>query len=353
MKKGVILMRKFAIGILLLACTIFTSCFALPEEPPAFAMPAFDPPPAREFRTMQVSRGDVRNETRVVTQYTLVTEVSLNFEEGGHPIIGIFVQVGDYVQAGDLLASYGIVGLSEEQEALERTRDDVLLRAAQASERHRLSLEIAAESGIPIDDARYLAEIDNLMGELEIAQFQLSRVSGLYVGSNLIAPKDGVVTHSMRFTQGMLTTAGSRVVTISNPFASAFIVRDMHILPFMIIGEQFYITVGGRDVLVEVVCPEERGYGGRPEWANAAFLTVVEGQIFVEPGTTGIMNIVHDEAIDVVYIPNAMLRRVGDRTFVYVLEDGIRQVRDVVVGVVGNQTMEIVSGLAEGDELIR
>ena len=349
-------MKKLRISMLLILLTsvvFIQACFALPEEPPALAMPAFVPPPVMEFRIVQAARGDVRNVTRVAAQYTLVTEVSLSFEEAGHPIIGIFVQAGDYVQAGDLVASYGIIGLSEEQEELARTRDNVLLQIRQANERHQLALDIAAESGIPIDDSRYLADIDILMGELEIAQFQLSRVSGLYAGSHLIAPKSGLVTHAMRFTSGMNTTVGSRVVAISDPFNSAFIVRDVHVMPLMTLGEQFYITIEGRDILIEVVCPEERGYGGRPEWANAAFLTIVEDHIFIGPGTTGMLTIVHAEATDVVYIPNALLREVGDRTFVYVLEDGIRQIRDVVVGVRGNTTMEIVSGLEEGDDVIQ
>jgi hypothetical protein len=43
---------------------------------------------------------------------------------------------------------------------------------------------------------------------------------------------------------------------------------------------------------------------------------------------------------------------VGERTFVHVLEDDIIVIRDVVTGLRGNNTTEIVYGLEEGDLVV-
>jgi hypothetical protein len=39
--------------------------------------------------------------------------------------------------------------------------------------------------------------------------------------------------------------------------------------------------------------------------------------------------------------------------FVYVLHDGVRSIRDIEIGLEGNTTTQVTSGLAEGEEVIQ
>ena len=332
---------------------LLASCFALPVEPAGFDPPTFNHPPPRAFRTVQAARGDVRYMTTVTAHYTLVYEVTLSFDESLLPIYSINVEVGDVVNVGDVVASVGSPGLAEAREEFELEIARILVRLRQAEERHQALLYMAASSGIPMDDSRNIAEIQNIIGELEVANLQLDRIGDIFEGANLVSPIDGVVTWAIAHRQGLTSTAGSRVVTVSDQNTMAFVALAAGVHGLMSIGDYFYVTIGGNEIPLVVVDPDEHGFGGRPEWVNARFLVFAGPPTFVELDSRGPIRIIQAEALDVVYIPPDVVRKVEDRTFVYVLENGLRQVRDVVIGVTGNTTIEIISGLQEGDEVIR
>ena len=340
-----------AITVILLV--LLASCFALPVEPVGFDPPTFSPPPPREFRTVQAGFGDVRYMTTFSAHYTFVYEVSLSFDQSMLPIYAINVEVGDIVSVGDVVATVGTPGLDEAREEVELEIARILVRLRQAEERHQALLDLAARSGIPVDDSGSIAEILNIIGELEVANLQLGRIGDIYEGASLVSPIDGVVTHAVIHRQGMTSTAGSRVVTVSDQSKRAFVVLAAGVQHLMNIGDYSYVTIGGNEIPLVVVDPDDFGFGGRPEWVNARFLVFAGPHPYVELDSRGPISVVQAEALDVVYLPLDVVRTIGERTFVYVIENGLRQVRDVVVGVTGNTTEEIISGLQPGDEVIR
>ena len=350
-------MRKFLHRSMLAVLTIvsfmvLTSCFALPVEPAAFEPPTFRPPPPRQFRTIYAARGDVRLMTTVFATYTFVREETLSFDVSMLPIEAIHVEVGDHVRAGDIIVTAGIPGLAEERDELQLELDRILFRLRQAELRHRTVLDVAANSGNPVDDSRYILNIQNIMGEFEIVNLQIERISGLFEGAILIAPIDGIVTHATAFREGMTTTAGARLVSISDVGVTGFLIQSPVAMNHMNFGDTFYVIIGDNEIPLVVVDPDEEGIGGRPEWVNARFLNIDGPPVPLQIGVSGRIELIMEEAIDVVYIPQDIVRVIGVRTFVYIVEDGLRQVRDVEVGVRGNFTEEIISGLNEGDEVI-
>ena len=341
-------------AVLVILCNLFlAACFALPEEPPAVLPPRFTPPEPREIWTTPASRGDVRAYIQAQAQYVLAREVSLSFDETGIPIRNIYAQVGDVVSAGDIIASLGIEGVDEVLEVYVSRRNALNLQLSQLAQRRHLAVSLAVSAGIPIDDSGYITEERVLQAELSVISRQIARLQEYVFVGYLISPMDGVVTFTTRFIEGMTSSAGSRVAVVSDPVASAFIMRYFRALPYMIIGNQFSATFRDSTFMLEVVCPEEYGFYGRPEWAGAAFLMFAEHPHPIIDHGFGNLHIIFDAADDVIYIPTELLHEAGERTFVYILENGLRQVRDVVVGVRGNYTVEIISGLEEGEEVIR
>ena len=67
----------------------------------------------------------------------------------------------------------------------------------------------------------------------------------------------------------------------------------------------------------------------------------------------GNIHVVLDTAPEVLVVPSRVIHRYEDRTFVFVLEDGLRSLRDVEVGLVGNVYVESISGLEAGEQVIR
>lgn len=349
MKKIIIIGQ---LAILAALFMLLTSCFALPEEPVPFNPPMFTHPIPREFVTVTAARGDVRLTTNTRVRYAIVHEVPVGFDVGRLPIEAIFVEVGDYVRAGDLIATTGTPYLTDAQEAVMERIEEIMFRLRHATERHQTLLDVAEATGNPVDDSRNLAEIENIMDELNLQHLQLERLGFVYGTVYLRAPIDGVITQAMTWREGLLTSAGARVVAISDGVTAFILQAASNILEMVEIGDTFNATIGMQEVTLVVVDPDDHGFGGRLEWANARFLIFDGPPVPVEIGAMIPIEIIQAEAFDVIYIPLHIVREVEGRTFVYVLEDGLRQLREVEVGVVGNTSVEIISGLEEGDEVI-
>jgi hypothetical protein len=165
---------------------------------------------------------------------------------------------------------------------------------------------------------------------------------------------DGVITSAATFIEGMRSNSEQPVAVISDQAFSAFIVQG-EFAQLMNPGDRFEMTLGSELYMMEVVDPDEYGFirAIRPDDGIAeAFLAFLDAP--PEPGfdTFGRVHMPLDEASNVLYIPVSVLRRFEGRDFVYVLEDGVRKIRDVVAGLEGGGLIEIKSGLNEGESII-
>ena len=75
-------------------------------------------------------------------------------------------------------------------------------------------------------------------------------------------------------------------------------------------------------------------------------------QATLPPNASVNVQIVIGEKRSVLAIPRAALYRDGERHFVYVLEEGRARRREVSVGLIGINEVEIASGVKEGDRVI-
>jgi HlyD family secretion protein len=72
----------------------------------------------------------------------------------------------------------------------------------------------------------------------------------------------------------------------------------------------------------------------------------------VRSGQTATVEIVTQRAKDSLFVPSATVQTIGGSSFVTVMEDGQTTQVPVTIGVEGDQTTEIQSGLSEGDEVV-
>ncbi|MCC5577412.1 biotin/lipoyl-binding protein [Microtetraspora sp. AC03309] len=82
-------------------------------------------------------------------------------------------------------------------------------------------------------------------------------------------------------------------------------------------------------------------------------VTLTEIPDGVRLGQTATVAVVVDKAENVVTVPTSVITTTGGRTTVTLLRDGQRVTQTVEVGVEGDDTAEIRSGVSEGDQLVR
>jgi multidrug efflux pump subunit AcrA (membrane-fusion protein) len=166
------------------------------------------------------------------------------------------------------------------------------------------------------------------------------------------AHTDGVVFGLPRKT-GETVTEGQIVASVADPEHLRVRARvDQPDLPRIAVGQRFLVTFDG--------LPEKRWEGrvtdvstGVREAAGREVGEVL-GEISdkdhaLPPNASVNVQIVVGERKGVLAIPRAALLRDGERRYVYALDRGRARRRDVAVGLIGLNDVEVTSGLAEKD----
>jgi len=314
--------------------------------PAFFAMP--EPPP---WRTALVSRGDVVLFSTVSASHQPAREEVLRFPVSGALVTGIYVHVGDAVAEGDIVASLDRSGVADDLERITREVSRLQLRITQLNERHTHTLWMAELTDIPVDDSFYINQRADLLVDLQMLQMELDYLQRQYESRLIRATMDGVVSRVITFAERMTSSFGHHVATISDQTLSVFVVATRE-AQIMYVGERFEMDIAGTDVWVEVVDPEEWGIE-RPEtpWIEAVLVADDTGAIFA-PNAIGRIHAVFGTAYDVMHIPRTAVYYVNGQHFVYVLENGLRRVRTVVIGLEGTVYTEVISGLTLGEEVV-
>lgn len=234
-----------------------------------------------------------------------------------------------------LLAQSAIAASAVEEAELSARQAEDRLRAAEAR------LATLAGRGGP----SRVAIADESARELE------RRVAALDVR----APSDGVVYGLPRKT-GEPVAAGQVVASVADPQHLRIRARvDEPDLPRIAAGQRLIVTFDGLperrwEGRVVEVPSGVREFGGRQ--VGEVVGEISDPSLKLPPNASVNVQIVAGEKASALVIPRAALLRDGDRRFVHVLDRGRARVRDVSVGLVGLNEVEVTRGLAEGDVVI-
>jgi len=338
---------------------LFTvGCFALPVEDDVPSVVMNTTEGLRTFRTALVVRGDVVNFSNPSVSHVPARVSELSFNEAGRLIAGVYVTIGDVVREGDILAEIEIPHAQAIVDDLMWDSDWTSLELSQINDRHALALAHAERTGNPVDDSFYLQERARLLDRLEIINMRVEHYTQELENTYIVAPFDGIITQAIFPGEHTISQIGQVVVTVMDQSQQVFRLMGAE-AALLQVGEYLEIAVSGMTsstvmtmsrATARVITPEE--YDLETSGGQEAFLSV-EGDLFgIAVFTLASVNVVHEQASDVLMIPNIAINRVGDRTFVYIVEDGLRVVRDIGVGVVGNAVSEILWGLYEGEEIV-
>jgi len=347
-------MERLALKVAVLAILLFlTGCFALPVEDPVPASPVVAMPQARAVRTASVAYGDVVRYFNVRAFHVPTREERLSFSVAGLRIDGIYVDRGDYVQAGDIVASLYRPEIRSQYMAASRQEELLLLNLGQIERRRRLALAHAEILEEPADDTHYRSEDRRLRRELSILRAELDflrrEIEQLYLRATI----DGIVSHARVYAEGMISDTLSSIAVISDQTYSVFEVRTPDVIPYMQTGGYFTIMVDQVPYEAVVVAHDELVLERGHLRGHEIFLVLLDEGAALYDVRTATIRVEVNAVQDVLLVPVRSVNRVGERFFVYILNEyGIREIRDIEVGLRGNTAYEILSGLDIGELVI-
>ncbi|MDR0819403.1 MAG: efflux RND transporter periplasmic adaptor subunit [Oscillospiraceae bacterium] len=307
-------MKKYVPLILAVtAVWIFSGC--LPEEEEPLDAPVVRAAEVERPTTAATARGDLVSTVKITCNYRPLSEKTYYFPVNGYFVEAVYVNIGDDVTAGQLLA--------------ELDRSDLLEAITEAKYDVRQQEVNYGRSGYSSAGAK----------QVEIAKLKLAELQNREAERLIYAENDGKVTFVRSYDADTRSSSMENVVTVSDRSVAAYSVGFAGAENIKE-GATYQFNIGGVEYPVEAIA-DENSYLFYPDVPIADAASY--GYITVEIARS-------DNAL---YVPGKAVKQSNDGFVVYTLnEAGLRQSVPVKVGLRVNGRAEILSGLEEGDEVI-
>jgi|GEM_PF-3155064 len=321
--------RILLASLLLVMFAAFAGCGLLPEEDERLSPPIKE---ARtiEFRTEEIVRGDIDKVINLFAQWKAANRVSYSFSEYNAPFLEFYVQPGDQVSPGDLLAALDIGDVDKDIRDQELSYQSAKLSYDRTKEKY---------------DAGSVSQYDLRIAELNLenAQNRLNDLLEYKEASLLRADREGVILTTLDYEKGDDVNTGTSIVTLVENEnlilqGSNSLIRSSGLNP-------------GKEVLIKSGGTETEGYVSEIS-GNLVTIEPVERKDSWELGTTVVVTIPIDSANNVLLVHRNAVKVVGSRSYVRVLVDGVALERVVELGISSGSYYEVISGLAEGELVI-
>lgn len=335
--------RKSGIKLFLVICLflIIAGCFFLPKEK-LNAKPELLPPPEDRITYAEVFRGPIEQMIRRSAAAEPVQENSLYFRQNGR-VKDILIQYGQEVKAGDVLIILEgeDIEYSMKKQELNLEKAMVLLKDT----RIKAELDIYTRLDVKIKEIDY-----------ELAKLEFDRLNKQYENLKLTAPFNGRIT-SLRCKEGDYVKAYEEIARITNPYVLHLIVdigssslNDFR--PGTPLRFEFYKDSWIPGKVVRVPSFGDKLPDGRED--RRIFIELSKPDITLEYGALYPVQIIVKSKDNALQVAKTGVRfYFGEQTAR--LKDpstGAITEAKLVLGIEGETTWEILSGLKEGDKVI-
>lgn len=329
--------RAIAVALLALVCS---GCSLLPKEDEALKPPLVKPV-KENYQIVEVKAGSVTKRISGVATIESTQMQNHEFTGTSGRIEQVLVVKDQMVKTGDPLMT------------LEAGDSGITLKERQRDyEQAKYNLD---QSKLTKDQAKMKIRVM----EMEIAEIRLNDARKAVEGKTLRALMDGKVTFVENVKAGDAVQANKTYVMISDPNALqlAYTSGNTTDLLEVQVGTSVEVTVGGKLWPGTVVqspanTPATDNKQLADRYAKTLYIRVDEPQAQLTLGTTADISIVTRHKDNVLLVPPRALAQYLGRNYVKVLEgESIKEV-DVEKGLETTESVEIVTGLKEGQKLI-
>lgn len=317
------------------------------------------------YTLVPVTIDDVTLTQRIECTYVQTKEQEVSFDMTGKYVDKVYVQQGDTVKKGDLLCELSSESLENEIARLEYSikRNELLLSYLDVNEALDIQDSAIAKMAYGIgqtekdDDIVALKERYNdtrirYNDTLEFDRKALANKKSELSRSRLYATMDGIVYKQKENLEGSTTKAGTVIMTIVDNTDCLFQVTN---------PEYKSLFSEGVTVPMNIIYSTAAGdYELLPKdienWDDTLLFSVYTGpdNASIEVGTRGTITTPVTTRERVLALPKSVIHMAEDKAYVYVVnESGIREVKWIEIGLVGDTNVEILSGLAEGEKVIK
>lgn len=359
--------RMLALTGFLGAALLAGGCGQLQEDGDALIVIEQEAEPVT-YDMAAVTVGDVQKTRRIKCTYQQLNEESLSFGISGKSVDKVYVEEGDTVTRGQVLAELSSGSRQEDIARLEYqiARNRLQLEYSQINEDYEISslwLNFLYQSGQSQTDRERLetsvAQVqqnytyarEDYQDAIDLDQLQLEQLQSEASASRLVAGISGTVSFVKEGLEDSTSARGEAVITIIDGSECLFMTEAPEYADCFREGEEIYMEItSGSGAGKYTLVPHEM-----ESWGDQQFFALGVGgaDATIEVGTTGSMTVVLDQRSQVLCVPSSAVHSADGRDYVYVLgADQMREVKWIETGLYGDSTVEVLSGLTEGERVI-
>lgn len=315
-----------------------------------------------------VSVADVVKTEKVRCIYQQVNDEQVSFSVGGKRIDKVYVQKGDSVKKGQLLATLDTGNAADTIETLEYriTRNKMTLEYSQLNEDYEISTlwlrylyqsgqseaeKKALEENVASIQQRYRYSREDCEDAIALDEKELSLLKQELKDANLCAGMDGTISFVKSNLEGSASIEGEEIMRIIDSSECLFAVENVDYAPYFKEGVATAMNISsGTGAGDYELIPYDM-----ENWGEKLLFTIAndDGSTTIDVGTMGIMKVVLGEKKQVLSVPVGAVHIADGKSYVYVLgEDNMREVKWIETGLLGDAYAEVISGLEEGEKVI-
>lgn len=319
--------RKIAALSAAAALTLSASgCYFFPAEEELLDPPTIAPDEVT-YSTYTAKVKTIQNTVTVTGYIKSKTEKECYFTDYTGQVKNIYVNAGDFVEEGDLIADMN-TGVLEYELEIQK------LKVQKAQLQYN-------STG---------SQADKL--QLEIEQNTLDMYQAEYDGSQILAPMSGQVSYVYGLNPGTEMDPYKVLARIADPETLYVNAEFAESITFEA-GDKVTISVGDMEYEGTITYSPKEAREAGDENANALYAEFDnEKPAFAYLGSLADITKVKAESVDAVVIPKHLVKSDGEREYVQIYVDGEKVEVNVETGISNATEIEIVSGLKAGDQVI-
>ena len=308
----------------------------------------------------------LRKTVTCIYQQTRQQEVS--FRVSGKQITKVYVEEGEAVEKGQLIAVLDIGNANEEIRRLEYriARNNLFMEMLEENEKNTISSMMLQYKYNSVKSEEEKVAVDNAVNKLQqsngylmedyqdaiaLDTWELEKIKESVRQGNLYTEMAGIVTSVKNNLKGSTSNKDEVILKIIDNTDCLFAVNEIEYAPYFKEDEEVEMTIiSGNGAGSYSLVPYEID-----NWSDVLLFTMAEGQenYSIGVGSKGNISVILDRRNEVLTVPTEAVHEADGKFYVYIIdEDNMREIKWIETGLHGDNKVEILSGLEEGDKVI-
>ena len=336
-------------AVVFLSLLVLSSCMLLPVEEEPLSPPVISAYESAAYQFAVVQKDTLQRLVDASAQKVPAHEESFSFPVGQVLIENVHVEVGSFVSVGDIIAELDKSDLESRLKDAYYQKEQLEMRLRHAEEMYLLGKKYSA--AVSVDEHAYETNMADYTTRLKVLEVDIAKLQDRYAERTLLSGMSGSVTYLKKISDGDRSIENERIVTITDTTVSVFVITGQS-AHYYVPGEIVQMRISGSEFFdITVADPIDLGVYNPNESAAYFALTDIPADYMNAKYAT--VRYIIEEKSDVLCLPRQAINEADGETFVYMLNDNVRELVPVVVGMESsNGLIEIISGLEEDDSVI-